>query len=510
MRTSPGLIHFAEILQTSIRSWWAPVAGACLGAAAGLILWQDLPKTYEAHATLLATPTAISQEIGGRNASGHDGDVAVRLAALRESVMSRPFLERVEQRLRRAQPDADLPNDLGKNLDAQVIRFDDRRGAGVFELTFKDGDPQRSARVLNGLVDQYIDDTLQQRSTQAAGSASVFAGLAEDLRRQLEQREKQIAAFKSRNLHALPENRDATMRMMESRQRDLESLEREISDQQGQRDVLAAQAELARTLPAAAVGGENMSSARESRMQRVGRLQNELAGLRLRYTDSHPAVRMKREELQRAIDAPRDELASTPATGSAENVPDEFTPRIQATDREIARLRAARDAIRAQLGGYESRLTHTPRVDQQLAELTKDYDVLLEKYRDYQMKAEIARGTQKAEGLRRNEQFEVIQRAVAPGTPVSPKPVLLIGAGLLLGLLLFGGPVLARAALAPPVVSREGLRLISPVPVLATIGELHTARARRARLRRSVWSWSAVAVSVAVLALTAARFLAIG
>lgn len=504
MTRNPSTVFFTEVLQTTLRSWWTIIAGLCVGLAGGLIAWQYLPKTYEASTSIFVAPSQIPQEFGR---SPSVDDMAMRLATLREAVLSRPYMTRLGVEIFGLTPgeagsDA-AQEDLRERIGARIAHFDDRRGSGVVELSFRDGDPQRAARVINLLADHYIEENVRVRRTQATGTTTVLSGLAGGLENELKAREQKIAAFKQANIHTLPENRETNVRLLESRQRDLQDIDGEIGRAQQARDVLAAQAEMAQASPGLVESGV---PGRETRAQRIARVQNELRALLDRYTESHPAVKLKKEELARVTSAPQDpDVAGIPGTTISPE--DEFGPRVQAADREIARLQNVRAQIQADIRMYQGRLAATPRTDQELSELTKGYDVMLDQYRDYQQKAETARGTEKVEELRKGEQFEVMSRAVPPTKPIRPIPALVIAAGLLLGLVVFLAPVLARAIFAPKVVSREGLKMLSPVPVLISIGQIMTPRERKARARRQLWNWGAVAVSFSLLAAAIAGFL---
>ena len=86
-------------------------------------------------------------------------------------------------------------------------------------------------------------------------------------------------------------------------------------------------------------------------------------------------------------------------------------------------------------------------------------------------------------------------------------PHLIYGRGLIGGLFLFVGPIIARYFLVPTIVSESGLKEISEYPVLVTINQLQTAHIERERRVRTMKNLLASAFSVAILIAVAALFL---
>jgi hypothetical protein len=198
----------------------------------------------------------------------------------------------------------------------------------------------------------------------------------------------------------------------------------------------------------------------------------------------------------------------SPAGSDAES-PDgpPLTPleaQMRSAAREVRALEAEASKIRGDIAIYQSRIEATPRVEQELAELTKGYDVLVEQYKSYESKAGSARGSQVIEESQKGEQFEVIERAVPPSVPVEPVPMFIYGLGLAGGLILFVGPLIGHAMLHPVIHSEQGLHGLSDIPVLVSIPRIPTPElakaARRFRLRNiGLSALSAAALAAAVL-----------
>src|SRR5262245_33415296 len=90
MSGNGGFAPALEVADRLMRSWWTVVAGLCLGLSGALVALHYLPKTYEATTKILVTPPKLPQEFVKTTVND---DTALRIAALREAVLSRPYLE---------------------------------------------------------------------------------------------------------------------------------------------------------------------------------------------------------------------------------------------------------------------------------------------------------------------------------------------------------------------------------------------------------------------------------
>ena len=496
-------VLLAETIERIARSWWLVLLGLALGFAGGRAAMSFLPRTYEAETKIFVAPSRLPLEFV-RNQT--PDDISMRVASLRESVLSRPYLLKVASEIYGVdEARAEREHWLGaitSRLEASVIRFDAQRGAGVFGLAYRDADPQRAAAAVNMLASLFIEENVKLRTSQAETTTTVMESLADEARAQLERQEQAIASFKSQHLYELSDQREPNLQLLEGRRRDLEATERALAQEQNRYELLTAQKAMASSLPVLPAAPADHAETPEAR---TARLRRELAELRTRYTDVHPAVRAKTKELEDAVAA----QPASPAPGadaSSALAGEPLAAQIAGSAREIERLKREREQIRADLARLNQRLESAPRVEQQFSELTKGYDVLQERYKNYQTSLENARGTRKVEQARQGEQFQVIERAIPPLFPISPSPMFVYPFGIMAGLVLCVGPLVVGTLLQPRIRSRQGLRAASSVPVLVVVGRVETQTARRQRRVRRLLAALVTVASVALLALAAVAF----
>jgi len=489
-----GNILALEITSLLCRKWWTLVAGPCIGLALALLAMGYIPKVYEASTKVLVAPQKIPQEYVR---STVNDDMNLRLAALKEAVLSRPYMmflirETVDHPTTEAETEL-LMRAFRSRVEIVVSR-------GYFEIKYRDGDPERAARVVNMLADRYIEENAQYRALRAEDTTETLEQFARDALEQVKAQEQRTAQFKAGHLYETAEHMSANLSLLEGRRQDLVENEAAIVATQdrleGLRELLA-QSTVQASQAAAAAGASDPAAIR------IARLQQELEQIRARYRDDHPDVRAKQRELDDLLAGIEPaEVAPDGSTRRPTRSP--LTVQVQAAERDLERLQADRERIRQEIELLGRRIEATPQVEQRLSELTKGLDIAQAQAREYQTKAASARGAQRMEESQKGEQFEVIERAVPPALPVRPIPILVYGAGFLLGLCAFVGPGLVRLLLDPVICSETRLHLMTKVPVLVAVPRIASAQAdrveRRERIRNVAYSLLAATALIAAVA----------
>lgn len=495
MTTNSNLIVLLELAERSRRSWWVWFAVVSLGLSLGIFALHVLPKIYEAKTTILVAPPRFPEQYVRTHRTG---DMATRIASLRESVISRPYLERVASEIYGYDPKSVMTERLidviRRRLEITIEHFDQRRGTGLFVLRYRDEDPKKVAAVVNALADSYIDANVRLRLNDAQQTYATLAALAEEVLVQIEEKERDIVSFKAAHLYELESHLQPNLELLRSRQTDLEEISRALEAAEGRLEIMDLQLRSGSASASSAPG----SRREETHEEMLARLERELAQLELRYTDLHPAVKAKRAEILQA-----GRLAATPESASSESGgtggSQPVHENVLLLRKEAQRLRAEQERCRADIDLYRSRIEATPRAEQQLKELTKGYETLTNKYEEYQNNMENARAAMRLEEHRQGEQFEVVERAVPPAIPVQPRQELVmlasLGFAFIVPISFLGTPMVVR----PRIESLARLQSCSEVPVLATIDRIGTRATRRHRITRLVANVALASASMALL-----------
>jgi succinoglycan biosynthesis transport protein ExoP len=364
---------------------------------------------------------------------------------------------------------------------------------------------------VNDLAELYIKENTKYRSGRAQETTKTIEQLAQDVRKQLEAKEKIIAEFRSKHLYELPERTDANLRLLETRQRDLDANIKSLQLAQEHLHLLEAQQQS--TAASSPFAGSLVASA-DPYSARLSQLERELAGLKARYNDDHPEVKGKEREIKDFIASGVKEQRSDIAndgdpTVVAARPMSPLEREIRTQSAAVAGLQEEQKRIRSDIALYSARIERAPLVQQQLEERTKGYDALQQQYREYESSVESAKGAQTIEEAQKGQQFEVIERAVPPALPVEPVPSIVMALGLALGLFFVSGPVVLLGFVRPTVQSEEILRTFVTVPILVSIPRIETEAVKRRavvdRVRNIVLSSLSMAVLVTVVLAIYAR-----
>lgn len=495
-----------EILDRIMKSWWTVVAGLSLGLAAATGALFYMPKVYEASTTIFVVPPQMPDQLIRSTVTD---DMSTRLSALREAVISRPYMiQLIKQTYGEIEDEAQLDrmvNSIGSRVIVSLMRIDPRRGGGVFSLSFRSGDPDKAAETINNLAALYIQQNIQFRTDQAQETAETIKELADEVEVQLRALDGEIAAFKERHLYDTSDHFDANLQQLSASRQELESNGRSIAAANDRLQDLLLQQEQADLL-AASMPDTTQPSADPIRTAYI-RLRGELADLRTRYQEDHPDVRRKKKEYDDFIAENGAYLQVDPEEGEpSEGIQPVVTPlmaQIDAARREIERLVADEERIQNDIEEYKRRIERTPRVDQELTELTKNHGVLQDKYRDYLEKYEDARAALRIEESQQGEQFEIIDEARPPMLPIKPVPMVVYGMGLIGGLCLFVGPIVLMYFFIPTINSEAGLKAVSEFPIFITLNQLQTTEILRRRRKQIYKNILASTLSLLVLAAVA-------
>jgi succinoglycan biosynthesis transport protein ExoP len=438
---------------------------------ASILIAALLPNRYQAETTLLVEPQSISSRLVD-SATG-EADLANRLHTMMMQILSRARLSRVIDDLR-------LYQDLSRTMTREdVISYmrdqiwiepvipalqADPKGRNAppintFKLFFRHDSPQTAAAVANRLASDFIDEHIRERVQVSGDTAEFIESELSRLAQRIREVDAQIAKIKSDNVGSLPEDRAANERLLQQTLEAIREASRRFSEAQSDMEFYRNQASMVR-----ATEGSNNSAV--SPAARARELEMQLTQLRSRgYTDRHPDVVMIQAELE-SLRARISGGAGSSQASIAEQEALAFAKRAElraeAERQEIERLQKA-------LAEVEQRLARSPRVQEQLDVLLREYQSLSRSFQDYSNKRLEATVAANMERRQKGEQFRVLEPAFPPSAPESPNRPLIVMVGLLLGLFLGGGVAILLEATNTSFHEPRSLQDQLRIPVLASI-----------------------------------------
>jgi len=479
------------------------------GAACAVVL--SLPNLYRATATVFVERQQVPESYVRPSVSA---EFEARLQTINRAILDGSRLASlIKSHGLYGSTENEAPSEViveQVRRDIQLeIKFIEGRGSTRspgFSVSYRDRDPEAAVRVANSLAALYVEENLKARGLQAAGTTEFLRVQIAETKKRLDEQERRVGDFKQRHLGELPQQMLANLATLEA----LNAQLRLSSDNQiravERREAVAAQVAEAESFrqPPEASGGS--AEGPESLVLRLARLKQELTAAQSRYTDAHPTViRLKAE-----IAALERELAARRPKTTSEVTPDVIAPPSQyllrlrealhAAESELRMLRAEDRRLRGAIAVYQARVENTPQREQQLLDISRDYDSTREAYHSLVKRYEEAQVAESMEQLQKGEQFRIHPPASFSKVVVAPNRLTL----LMVALALSAGLATAVAMLAEVVDtsfhSAGDLRAYTTVPVLVRIAPIATEAALRQRRLRTRWIGAVALAAVALVA----------
>ena len=448
-----------------------------LTAAASVVAFA--PNVYQSTATVLVDRQQVPEAFVRPTVTS---ELEVRLRSISEEILGRSRLDSIINRfglytkLRTQQhPEAiiermreDIRLDL-KSSDSQ------RRGSTIaFTITYRGADPDTVAQVTNALAFSYVEENLKDRERQASGTSQFLKVQLEEARKRLDEQERRVSEFQRRNLGELPQQMQTSLGIIDRLDTQLR-LNIDSQTRLGERrEALAKRGPLA-------TSGDGRALRPESPGEALARMQQELRQLRIRYTDRHPDVVRTRT----AIAELEKELSESPppaATVTRAGRPVSRQPEDE-IDAELRALKAEEKRLRDSLASYVGRVQNTPKLEQQLKEMSRDYESTKELYASLSKRHDEAELAESMEQRQKGEQFRIPDPALPSAVPAAPnrRRLILVAGALSLGLAV--GAVVLAEALDTSFHSRAALRGFTTVRVIGLPRIVLDADVRRQRRR---------------------------
>jgi uncharacterized protein involved in exopolysaccharide biosynthesis len=261
----------------------------------------------------------------------------------------------------------------------------------------------------------------------------------------------------------LPEQLQTNLTTMEMLQREMQTVEESLFLAREKRDALA------RSANRPAVSGQAGGTRTET--SDIDSLRSQLVALRSRYTDSHPDVETLRSRIARAEArlAESQTLQEDVPTNAADTI---GRAQLQAATNEVEKLESRQADLERRVAVIRGRVEDTPRTEQELANLTRDYNKLSDNYTALLSKQLEAQMAGRLEQRWKGDRFRVLDPAHLPEKPDSPRPKRILALGMVAGLLLGLGLSIVLEVLDPTIKDVQQLESMLPYPVLARIPHL--------------------------------------
>ncbi|MFZ0420447.1 MAG: Wzz/FepE/Etk N-terminal domain-containing protein [Candidatus Sulfotelmatobacter sp.] len=530
-----ALGYYWELMQR--RRWWLILPVFIVGTAAWAVSWF-VPAYYRSETLILVEQQKVPEQYVVSNVAN---DIQDRLQSMTQQILSRTRLLRIIDELHlyadqraRLSPD-EIVDKMRQDILIDLVQAPGRRDdLTAFKISYSSKNARLSQQVTNQLTSLFIDENLKARQQQSESTTSFLENQLGDARKSLAEQEQRVREFKTRYLGELPGQMQSSVQILSGLQARLQGELEALNQSKQQNLYLESLATQYRSMRDGMQKGTNSKDLPPALDQELARLKTQLADVQSHYTERHPDYRKLKEQITK-IEMMKEQLtsdlkASDPADGANKTDPAnidtatkdsdlhptdlaelremspmlELESQLKANKLEMNNRQKQIDALSSEIQHYQDRINETPVREQQLADLSRDYDQSRANYDSLLAKRNQSELATNLEKRQQGEQFRIIDPPSLPTKPYQPNRLLFSIFGLL------GGAFVAAAGTAlgeivdDRIRDEKELQEFVSAQVLAEIPSVPTPMEtlRGKRLMRLQWLGA-----VAMVVLVTAEFL---
>jgi polysaccharide chain length determinant protein (PEP-CTERM system associated) len=458
------------------RRKWILAGSVVLFPLLALALCLLLPKRYTSETTVLVAQPAVPESYVTSITSG---ELKERLSSMQEQILSRSGLESIIDQLnlyadeRNKVPMEALVDRLQSKIVVKAVKpmaETNSRELPGFTVKASDHDPALAQKICTEVINRFLNQTSHIRQQQAQQMTTFIGDKLAAAKLEMNERDAKLAAFKSQYIGALPDDQQANLSILAGLNTQLDASTQEVD--RAQQDKAFAESMLQQEIANAA---QNQSGTGPTSLQKqLADAQKDLADLQTKYTADHPDVIRAKQNIQdlkqkiasSAGDTSDPKQAANPVSTVAI---DQLRAQVHQYDATIAEKSARQKEIQRQIGLYQSRLQVSPKVEEQLKQLTRDYTTASDAYNDLLKKRGQSAMDSDLNNQKESMQFRVLDPPNLPDSPSFPIRAWFLLGGVALGLIVAIGSSLLLEAQDRTIRTEQDVELFLHLPTLALI-----------------------------------------
>jgi polysaccharide chain length determinant protein (PEP-CTERM system associated) len=418
-------------LNLVLKHRWLIIIPFCLAMILGIYLAIALPRVYEASTLILIKPQQVPRDYV--QSAIVAANIESRIMTISQKILSRENLQKIIDQFNLysdpVQEDMfveDKMADLRQRVLIELQETDDRREADAFSISFHWPEPRKVAAVANSLAALFINEDLREREADAVDTTQFLDDQLHDTRERLKEYEVKLGDYRKRYMGELPEQLDSNLRILDTLQQQLSEREARLRDEKNRLALLEIDIQ---SQKGALAGGTMVSE--EGEAMTLPQLKNQLYTLQSSYTEQHPdVIRLKARIADMEAKLKSGQLKSSGGANVntslneeqllASDVLGEQIRQRRQIKAEIMNLNGDIRKLKNEIRIYQQRIERTPKREEELMALNRDYQNIQESYNSLlnrKLEAEVAVNMEKRQ---KGEQFSILESAKVPSTPVSP------------------------------------------------------------------------------------------
>ena len=479
------MLDVSDYLEILRRRAWVALACVLAGLLGAGAVFLVMPPTYRSSTLILVesqkVPTDFIKPVTVDT-------IEERLIAIQQQIFSRTLLQKTIEEFGlykddlKRKPLEDVIEDMRKDIKVTTVDDRLRRNIQAFSIAYEGVDPPTVMKVTNKLASLFVEENLRVREQLVEGTAEFVDNELVKVKEQLDLQEKQISEYKVKYMGAMPAQTDTNLRTLDRLQLELQNVNEAMRMSEEKREIYR-DALNDPTLASLTPGAPPSSSS-----ALLQNLKMKLTQLQSEFKETYPDVIETKRQIQELeaqlagepskageAGAPGTErdasrIKSEPTSGEYQggaNRNAEAQLRALAAEIKVRKQRSAQ--IERQIKEFERRLEATPKHEQQLSQLLRDYESNRRNYESLQNKKISAKISESLEKRQKGEQFRVVDPANLPIKPVKPDPLRIFLGGFVAGLALAGGSIWWLDLRNAPFRRPEEVEAALECPTLATL-----------------------------------------
>lgn len=554
---------YVKIFKRRKKQVFVPAAVIFALALLAALFW---PPTYKSSATILIEQQQIPKDLVASTVTSYAAQqievIKARIMTIKNIMELVSKYELYSEDELRVKATSEIVEEFIEDVSIDVLSaemIDPATGRPTeatiaFTLSYEHGDPDKSMKATNELVNLFLNENLRDRTEKSATTSLFLKEEVGSLAKELERQEQALAEFKSENEGSLPELYQYNLQVMDRTQREILDVSLRLKELEKRKlDLQAQLVNLSPYAPTVMPDGQQVLSdydrlkALQSQYRQkvavysedhpdVVRLkreidvlqndlgvsltpdeyaeqlrteQNILSELKQKYTADHPKVAAQERVVAQLESNPPSEQSAKSHSAVKEDADNPayvlLDTQLKSAQVEIQVLKDNKVELERKLTRYEDLILKAPTVEKLYLAKQRDYENAALKYKEMKAKQLAAELGKSLEQERKGERFTLIDPAIMPEEPVSPNRPAII----LLGMFLAVGAGIATAflfeVLSPAVRGRAQLAALTGIQPMVVIPYIET-QSEGAKKNSIKWKVVAIGLVGIVLALLAFHF----
>ncbi|MCE2594192.1 chain length determinant family protein [Motilimonas cestriensis] len=415
-----------------------------------------------------------------------------------KTLLSRPNVEKIAR-----MADLDILTNSSEEFDKLVdslskeIKIGTTKREKIFTISYQQPNPESAKSVVQSVLTIFVEDTLGETRTDTDNAQRFLNQQIKDFEKRMTADDAALTEFKRQYADLLPGKGNSYYDMLKAEETQLENTQLQLKEAQTRLFSARIQLEDEESLPvpqvqSQAVYNPSIITQYDSRLNQLNQMLDEM---NLRYTDKHPDIIELKRQIADLVQKQRQERAelasinyqqSRPAEASESPFVQSLRLNVSQLENEIASLKVRVENYQDKVAKLQEKVHLVPKVEADLAALTRGYDITKGQYNQLLERRESAIMSQKAGQSTEGVEFKVIEPPRVANDPAGPNRIILLSVVTLLGLGLGIFVAFAISQIKPIITGPKELAAMIKIPVLGAISHSNIEKMIQVKRRHNI------------------------